>query len=943
MNTSMALLDSLEKKISDPWAERILSQLKFACKLSEVQGGKFDGTIKGALKFLDATVREQGALTKSAVQTAEGMIKELSQEAKLYQVICAAHAHIDMNWMWGFAETVAITLDTFRTMLNLMNEYPEFTFSQSQASVYRIVEEYDPWMLEEIKKRVKEGRWEVTASTWVETDKNMPNGESLTRHILYTKKYLSGLLDVPQESLKLDFEPDTFGHSQTVPEILNHGGVKYYYHCRGYDGHHIYRWQAPSGKSVLVYRDLYWYNASIQPDMVLFIPEFCAKYDTNTALKVYGVGDHGGGPTRRDIEKLIEMGNWPVFPSIRFGSFHEFFGILEKQKEKFPVVEGELNFIFTGCYTSQTRIKMANRVAEAKLNEAEAYSAIAKSFASGRYRTDSFEKAWEKTLFNHFHDILPGSGVIDTREYALGQFQEILAVTNTEISTALNCIASKINTSGLVNLEEDCDDTISEGAGVGYAIKDFNLPQTERGKGKSRIFHLFNSSAVKRNEPVELTVWDWPADKDRIVIKDSEGKETRFQRMENDILPWQQVPYWGHEYMRLLVNVNVPAYGYSTYVLEEKEIECAPVNLPSDPRTENPQSFILENDFVKTVFDTQNALLLSIVDKKTGREMLDSKKPSAVFRLIEEDDSKGMTAWVVGRYMNIISLHKDVKVERFNSGKNLLRQWIAYSIAFRRSKLHVKVSLDHNSTQLNFEVECDWQEVAERDKHIPQLNFAIPLAYKCRLYRYDIPFGTIERQELDMDVPGNSWMLAVPEEAVTKALMIITGTKYGFRGFNDTMSLSLIRSSYDPDPYPENGIHRFKFAIAVVETDSSHELIQQAYHFNHPVSFISGTRHRGLLPCTQSFIALLSGSAAISAIKLPEKDNSGKKWIIRLYETDGKDTIVKLQFAADVAAASFVDIHENILGESKGVPKIQDRILEFDLNAYCIENVLVEL
>jgi len=282
-------------------------------------------------------------------------------------------------------------------------------------------------------------------------------------------------------------------------------------------------------------------------------------------------------------------------------------------------------------------------------------------------------------------------------------------------------------------------------------------------------------------------------------------------------------------------------------------------------------------------------------------------------------------------------------VERFNSGKNLLRQWIVYSIAFRRSKLHVKVSLDHNSTQLNFEVECDWQEVAERGKHVPQLNFAILLANKCRLYRYDIPFGIIERQELDMDVPGNSWMLGVPEEAETRALMIITGSKYGFRGFNNTMALSLIRSSYDPDPYPENGIHRFKFAIAVVETDSSHELIQQAYHFNHPISFISGTRHSGLLPCTQSFIALLSGSAAISAIKLPEKDNSGKKWIIRLYETDGKDTIVKLQFATDVVAASFVDIHENILGDGKGAAKIYDRILEFDLKACCVENVLVEL
>lgn len=93
-----------------------------------------------------------------------------------------------MNWMWGFQETAAVTVDTFRTVLDLMREYPDFTYAQSQASTYQIIEEYAPEMLEEIRQRIHEGRWEVTATTWVEPDKNMPNGESLARHILYTKR-----------------------------------------------------------------------------------------------------------------------------------------------------------------------------------------------------------------------------------------------------------------------------------------------------------------------------------------------------------------------------------------------------------------------------------------------------------------------------------------------------------------------------------------------------------------------------------------------------------------------------------------------------------------------------------------------------------------------------------------------------------------------------------
>ena len=107
-----------------------------------------------------------------------------------HQLILAAHAHIDMNWMWSFNETVAATLATFRSMVNIMDQYPEFKFSQSQGALYRIVEEYDPDMMEEIKKRIAQGRWEVTASAWVETDKNMPGGESLLRHIQYTKEYM---------------------------------------------------------------------------------------------------------------------------------------------------------------------------------------------------------------------------------------------------------------------------------------------------------------------------------------------------------------------------------------------------------------------------------------------------------------------------------------------------------------------------------------------------------------------------------------------------------------------------------------------------------------------------------------------------------------------------------------------------------------------------------
>ena len=167
--------------------------------------------------------------------------------------------------MWGFNETVSIVLATFRSILNIMDQYPEFCFSQSQASVYKIVEEYDPELMERIKARIAEGRWEVTASAWVETDKNMPSGESLLRHIQYTREYLSKVWGVK------DFDWISPRYLRTQRKRAGNRSVRrrkiflpLQRQCPFRDV--LYRYQAPSGKEVLTYREPNWYNGAITPD-----------------------------------------------------------------------------------------------------------------------------------------------------------------------------------------------------------------------------------------------------------------------------------------------------------------------------------------------------------------------------------------------------------------------------------------------------------------------------------------------------------------------------------------------------------------------------------------------------------------------------------------------------------------------------------------------------
>ncbi|MCL2099999.1 MAG: glycosyl hydrolase-related protein [Oscillospiraceae bacterium] len=935
---ALSLVDKLvllkSKASNNYYASRITAQIGYALKLSAADGGKYDKKLEAVADFLVEDLNKNGAVTIPAAKEAEQKLSFMSELAKKTEVICVSHAHIDMNWMWGYQETTATTVDTFRTVLDLMNEYPEFTYSQSQASVYKIIEEHAPDMLDEIKARVKEGRWEITASTWVETDKNMPNGESLARHILYTKRYLSKLLDVPPESMQLDFEPDTFGHNWTVPEILNKGGVKYYYHCRAFDDETVYKWQSRNGAEVLVYKDPDWYNATIDPDMFFNIPQFCKQYGTDVWLKVYGVGDHGGGPTRRDVEIIADMMSWPVMPVIKFGTYHEFFKKLETHSANFPTVNKELNFVFTGCYTSQSRIKMSNRISEDRLYESEALSAAAAAVAGGKPQTKSFSQAWEKVLFNHFHDIITGSGVIDTREYAMGEFQKVLAAANTNATLAMRTLSAKIDTSGIpVEIDRRA---VAEGAGVGFATEQgsgYKFPQTERGNGKVRIFHLFNTTEFEREAPAEITVWDWHYDIGQLSIKDSAGTAAEWKLTQG------QSGYWGHNFFKIVFMAKIPALGYATYVLTEEPRAALSLDTRRGDRCDyfSDDDIVLENDKIKATFG-HTMMLQAITDKRNGKTV---SFISAGLSYVQEDDVNGMTSWRVGPRMHMEYLNHKYEVRVYDQNLSGIRKWVQYEIKFRNSKVNVRVSLDNNSETLKFDITADWHEVGRRPEGIPQLNFGLYMLseHKIKKYRYDIPFAAIDRDEKNIDMPGNSYAVTLPETNSDDEfpIMLVTGTKYGFRTIDNSIAVNLIRSSYDPDPYPEYGIHNISLGVAVPEDLNNKTLAKIRGEFIHPAVFVSGTKHSGSLPLDSSMFKL-SGDVILSAVKTAEDSKDGKTVIIRLYDANGNGASAALDFTSEISGANVVDLNENPVKPLT----IKGRTVSVNVPAYEVITLAVE-
>jgi len=900
------LIDISKSEEKSYFKERIENEMKFALLLSKDNGGKYDELIDEAENYI-VNETKNGMITEDIMKRAEEILAPISAEAKSYELMCVAHAHIDMNWQWGWDETVEVVIETTRSILKIMEEYPSFKFSQSQASVYKILEDFAPELLAKVKERVAQGRWEVSASTWVEADKNMPSTESAVRQILYAKKYLSKLLDISMDDIVVDFEPDTFGHSINVPEILNSANIKYYYHSRGMNDceYQLYTWKAPSGASIIANRERNFYFMDAKPDMGFHGYSTSKLSKVKQSLQVYGVGDHGGGPTRRDVERLMDMNKWPIFPRFTLSTYKEFFEAVEKEQDKLPVYRGEINFIFDGCFSSQSRNKLANKDAEHLLYKAELYSVMALGEGK-KYSHNLVEKTWRKVLLNQFHDIITGSGVRDTREYAMGNYQDVKAATNSMIRSSFYHITDKINTKLIVKEEEmsmnEPNYARAYGAGVGSG-------RIERGTGKTRLYHIFNPNKHSRKEVIELTLWEWYGDPDRIEITDSKGNEVEHQLLESGFHD-----YWYHNYMKVLIYPAVPGMGYTTIKLTEGKYKEPTIEFHWERRYQERQSLMIENEELQVCFCETDVSLASVIDKKNGAQLLDQSRKSGIFQYIIEGNNKAisqwrseMSSWLVGRFKRVEDLNDNLEVV---VKKGRLRESISFKKEFHHSSMTVNIMLDKGSRQLKYTVECDWHEIGNEEKGVPRLQFLMPVPYENTEYIQDVPMGVIARKERGIDVPALSFTLARDCDKKGR-IGIASKDSYGYRCDDDSIALVLLRSSFDPDPYPENGICIKEFCVDFPEYEmTGDEAISHYKDYGVSMDILSGYCHGGGLPLEQSFIELKKGNVQIDSVKASEEDSN---IILRLYESNGENQQVVINFSRPVQKVMVTDLLEREL------------------------------
>ena len=419
----------------------------------------------------------QTAFDDSLRQAQAGLmtLRPLLQQANIH---LTGNAHIDAAWLWPWTETVEVVRQTFGTALQLMDEYPKYTFTQSAAAYDEWLQQKYPPEFDQIKQRVKEGRWEMVGGMWVEPDLNMPDGESQVRQLLIGKRYFQSHFGV---DVRIGWNPDSFGYNWQLPQIYKRSGVDYFvtqkmaWNETNQLPLKLFWWQSPDGSRVLAYFPHDYVNQIEPVNMAkAFAQARQRNPGTTEMMHLYGIGDHGGGPTRA----MLDAGDrWlapdKAYAQLNFGDAATFFSTVEKKLDtqhapvwnyhtlaagnttlpqppsglwSLPVWNDELYFEFhRGVFTTQATHKRNMRESEEAMLDAEKWSSLA--WLSGTpYPAPQLNEAWKKVLFNQFHDLAAGSGIAVIYQDAQKDYDLVRFTAKEATRTADESIVSQIDT-----------------------------------------------------------------------------------------------------------------------------------------------------------------------------------------------------------------------------------------------------------------------------------------------------------------------------------------------------------------------------------------------------------------------------------------------------------------------------------------------------------------
>ena len=839
--------------------------------------------LDAAVKAIDFSPLDKGdqAGFDVSLKAAHAKLEELKPWLQQFTIRIVGNSHIDMAWLWPWTETVEVVRNTFQSVLDLMREYPDFKFTMSSARTYEWMQEKYPDLFKQIEQRVKEGRWEIIGGMWVEPDLNMPDGESLVRQILVGKRYFQKNFGV---DVKIGWNPDSFGYNYQLPQIYKKSGMDYFVTQKLLWAHEfttfpykLFWWQAPDGSRLLTYfpHD-YAGGIDAEPlakDLSIWMPSIYGPKltDSPEMMHLYGVGDHGGGPTRVMLDHADQLrAPESVYPKLRFSFARDFFSDLEKKlpSMQVPTWDGELYFQYhRGVFTTQAETKRRIRRAEENVLNAEKFASLATLYGSA-YPQDGMELTWKNLLFDHFHDIMPGSGIAVNYLDAKRNLENVDRAANQVTADSLAEIAAHINTN-------------REGVPV----------------------ILFNPLSWTRTDVTEIEA-QLPEAARQIAVVDSNGKpaETQLLSIDNDT----------HRAHFLLLS-HAPSLGYATYFVRSA------TSAPAVHSLLKASADSLENEFVRVKIDPKSGCMTSLFDKRSSTESLapsetdtGGPKDSICGNLLQTfvDKPKQWDAWNIDADFEKQhwDLDKADEVKLIESGP--LRAVIEVKNHFQNSTFVRDIILTAGSPRIDVKMEAEWHE-----KHI-LLKVAFPVSAHSDKATYEIPFGSVERpttrntpaEQAQFEVPAQRW---ADISDAKHGLSLLNDCKYGYDTKGNVLRLSLLRSPESPDPHADEGHHAFTYSMYPHAGGWKEALtIRRGYELNYKLISLPAERHEGKLAPEHSFLQVQQDNIIVSALKKAEDD---KGLIVRFYEWEGKEGPVTVQVPPGADSASETDLMEKPL------------------------------
>jgi alpha-mannosidase len=785
-----------------------------------------------------------------------------------------SNAHLDPVWLWEWEEGAGEALSTFRQAAEFCERHKGYVFCHNEAVLYQWVEEYEPALFRKIRKLVRAGKWHVMGGWYLQPDCNMPNGESFVRQILLGKKYFREKFGVePRTAVNLD----PFGHTRGLVQILAKSGYNAYLCCRPSDEWCAlpgdeFIWTGYDGSEVLVDRASAHY-CSIGGKERERLEDWLSKHSgKELVIHLWGIGNHGGGPSRKDLQDLENLKAERPDLEIVHSTPDAYFRELAAKRPSLPRWSRDINPWAVGCYTSMTRVKQGHRRLENALYSAEKMITAAWSQGLMRYPQDDLKKAMEDLAFTQFHDILPGSAIPAGEEAAVRQINhglEILARLKARAFFALTSGEPKAAAGELpifvhnphpfpVKAIVECEFEPWE---PNYAKTNFWNPRISA-NGKDL------ASQVEK-EASNLSL-EW---RKRVVFA-AELAPSRLNRFDCRLEPVARKPEAAvHEsegFITVKTEDIVAAVNMETGTLDRYEV--------------GGQSF-LKSGSCRPLVVLDNA-------DPWGMKVRRFRNLAGEFRLATPGEASAFSG-LAGGSLAPVRVIEDGGV----------RTVIEAILAFGKSMIALRYKVPKKGTEVEVEVRVFW---AEKDR---MLKLSLPSPLQAPHFMGQVAFGSDELPSNGDEAVAQKWVALVSEDDGA-ALTVVNDCVYGSDYQDGELRISLLRSpAYSADtwedklavaqdrfiPRQDQGERLFHFWINGGPLEKRLEQIGREAMVKNEKPYVLPFCPAGAGRKTKAGIVLDGGAAELAAFK---KSEEGNDLVIRLFEPTGKPRTVTIGLPA---------------------------------------------